>query len=507
MLRIMRNTLALIFISGILITIQSQEPARFFLRKSISYYDGILLPTNISIPQVDLTLTKTKLKQALFLARFDYNNLPQTLQAKADAAMVGLSNPTPERLGKALEDILVPEIVKILSINRELRTKEFVDQQERINFLTTKAKETGITADDLEKVMNAAYLFIPFITSYRRKVEGYRIEINIEGGIIWYHISTQSDLPRLVPLVQKSSSAFGTAILGKKYHEYMWGGEELTAEEFATLSAVQAYVKNLQTLTREIPEFRLSAEIVSAYGGKIAFKLGTKEGLKIDDKLDVVEFFEDNSGIPRAKSVGSALVTKVANNKDTTKTIRYSEARSFIGRAEPGMLVLERPRLPIDLGFRFVSFPLKQNDNQIQNFGGELSLDFNISNLFKVPHFYLPLSVGYGFPSISNADRYFEFGLGLLKKFYLPRFGFGPLIKGKLAGINTQEAGFCAEFSGIGEFYITPDFSFGAKGGYSLGEINSQLKVEGLIWSVGFTYNPPTLPFDPLGFLRGISGI
>jgi hypothetical protein len=504
----MRNTLVLILIIGFFIPLKSQEPSRFFLRKSISYYDGVLLPSIISIPSTTINLSKTKLKQALFLERFDYNNLPQALQAKADAALVGLSNPTPERLGKVLEDILVPEIVKILSINRELRTKEFVDQQERINFLTTKAKESGITADDLEKIMNAGYLFIPFITSYTRNVQGYRIDVNIEGGIIWYHISATSDPPRLISLVKKSSGAFGTAIIGKKYHEFIWGGEELSADEFATLSAVQAYVKNLQTLTREIPEFRLSAEIVTANGGNITFKLGTKEGLKIDDKLDIIEFFEDASGIPKAKSIGCALVTKVVNNKDTVKTIRYSEARSFIGKAEPGMLVSERARLPINLGFRFVSFPLKYNDNPVQTFGGELGLDFNVSNLFKLPHFYIPFSIGYGFPSDNNTlERYFEVGLGLLKKLYLPRFSFGPLVKGKYAGTSTQDAGFCVEFSVIGEFYIIPDFSLGVKGGYCLGALKNNLKPEGIIWSAGLNYNPPTLPFDPLGFFRGISGI
>jgi hypothetical protein len=151
---------------------------------------------------------------------------------------------------------------------------------------------------------------------------------------------------------------------------------------------------------------------------------------------------------------------------------------------------------------------LKRSGKQVQNLGGELGLDFNVSNLFKIPHFYIPLSIGYGLPTGNDApERYFEIGLGLLKKLYLPRFGFGPLIKGKFAGISTQESGFCAEFSGIGEFYITPDFSIGVKGGYSLGEITNRLKPEGLIWSVYLSYNPPTLPFDPLGFLRGISGI
>ncbi len=506
MLPIIRNTLLLILIVGFFVTIPSQEPSRFFLRKSISYYNGILLPKNVSIPATTIELTRVKLKQALFLERFDYNNLPQALQKKADAAIAELSSPSVERVGKALEDILMPEIVKILSINRELRAKEFVDQQERINFLTTKAKESGITADDLEKVMNAAYLFIPFISSYNHKVEGHRIEVNIEGGIIWYHVSTSIDPPRLLPLVEKSSNAFGTAIIGKKYHEFVWGGEEMNAKEFATLTAVQAYVKNLQTLTRQIPEFKLSAEIITARSGMISFKLGTKEGLKIDDKLDIVEFFEDTAGIPKAKSIGCALVTKVVNNQEETKTIRYSEARQFIGRAEPGMLVWERPRLPIEIALRFISFPFKENNKQ--TFGVELGLDFNISHPFKIPHFFLPLSFGIGFPA--KHYYYYEFGIGLLKKLYIARFGFGPLAKGKLIGISTFGNGPGVELGGIGEFYITPDFIIGGKVGYNWGwkAINSfSIDTEGLIWSVYLSYNPPTSPFDPLGFLRGISGI
>jgi hypothetical protein len=501
----MRKVLMFILIIGTLIPLQSQEPSRFFLRKSISYYDGILLPKKISIPQATIDLTKTKLKQALFLERFDYNYLPQTLQEKADAAIAGLGAVTVERLGKALEDVFIPEIVKVLAINRELRTKEFVDQQERINFLTTKAKESGITADDLEKVMNAAYLFIPFITSYTRTVEGFRININIEGGIIWYHISTTSEPVRLIPLVQKSSSAFGTAIIGKKYHEFWLGGEELNAEEFATLSAVQAYVKNLQTLTREIPEFRLSAEIVSAVGSKIEFKLGSKEGIKLDDKFDIVEFFEDTSGIPKPKSLGCALIAKVANNKDTTKEIRYSEAICFVGRGEPGMIVVERPRLPIEIAARFVSFPLKRSGKQVQNLGGELGLDFNISNPIGIPHFFIPLSFGYGVPNDEN--WYFEVSLGILKKFHIARFALGPLVKGKFARTSSSDYGPGVEVGGIAELALSPDFLFGGRGGYGWGSLNNQIRTEGLTWSVYLSYNPPTLPFDPFSFLIGYLGL
>lgn len=484
----------------------SQEPSRFYLRKSISYYDGILLPNDISVPAPFIELAKDKLKQAIFLARFDYNQLPQTLQVKAERAIAGMSSVTVEELGSALERLFVPEIVKILSIQRDFRALELVNQEERINFLTTKAKESGVTADDLEKVMNAAYLFIPFITAYSRAVQGNRIDINIEGGIIWYHILTRSDPPRLIPLVKKSSRAFGSAMLGKKYYEFVWAGKEFNAEEFATLNAIRAYVKNLQTFTRLIPEFRLTAEIVSVDKGNITFKLGTKEGLKMDDKFDIVEFLEDTSGIVKTKSIGCALITKVANNQDTS-TIRYSKAKTFIGYAEPGMLVLERPRLPIEIALRFISYPLERKGIQIQNLGIELGLDFSVSNLFRIPHFYVPFNLGYGFENHDNPpNRYYEIGLGLAKKFYLPRFSIGPLVKTKLVS-DTSKAGFGVEFSGVGEFYLTPDLALGLKGGYGLGEITEELKPKGLVWSIHFSYQPPFLPFDPLGFLRGILGI
>lgn len=80
-----------------------------------------------------------------------------------------LNSPTIEQVKEIIDKNFAPMIIKILEIEKEMRTKEFVNRLERKNFLTTKAKEIGITADDLEKIMNAAYVIIAYIDKYEEK--------------------------------------------------------------------------------------------------------------------------------------------------------------------------------------------------------------------------------------------------------------------------------------------------------------------------------------------------
>lgn len=481
---------------------ESEEIPRFYLRKSISYYDGILIGKTVTVDDSILNIILTRLNKTLSMERFDFNPIPTNLQQNLQTEINNLDSLTLDNLSNSLERTFVPEIVKILNIVQASRTESFVSEQERTNFLTSKAKEVGVTADDIEKVMNAAYIYIPFITHYGADTTttDNLVTISIDGGIIWYNVATKFTPPRVIPITQKSTLALGNAQIGKNYFDFATG-KKLDAVTFANNSAIKTFLRNIQVLTREIPEFRLSADVFSVNNGNLYFKLGRKEGIKVDDKFNLGEFFEDENGIRKFKTIGCVLVNKVVNNADTMKTeIVYSQAKPIIGKPEAGMTIIERPRLPIDVLLGYATIL----DSDIS--GMDLEFDYNIGRYFGISQLYFPINML--FAPTTETDYYsgetetklslYQLGFGLMKKFYWQRFSVGGMGSFILSTVDNGSGG---EINGITEFRLIPDLSLGAKLGYSLG--NNQ----GLTWGVRLGYNPPTLPFDPFETLRGLMGI
>lgn len=458
------------------------ETTSTYLRKSISYYEGFIVQRNLDIPKNFLDTLFSNLKKKIFLERFDYNPIPQYLQEKVKSQVERFDTLHLERISDILEKEFVPEIVKILEAAKEVRAKEFVSSEERVNFLTTKAKEIGVTADDIEKVLNAGYIFVPFINDYSLIREKDLIMVKLGGGIIWYHISMRFSPPKLIPLVKKSTSSFGVANIKKK-DSYLWGGRSLSSEEYTQYSAMNAFLKNLEVLTKEIPEFRLSSDIISTYGKEIIFRLGNKEGIKVDDKFNIVEFYEDEKGIRKIKNVGYCLVSKVGNNKIDRNN--YSIAKRYLGKSEAGMTLIERPRLPIDILFRFV-FLKEEWEN---NFGIDLEFDYNIGRYFYFSQFFTTFNLMFGPEKGTDTLEIKEIGFGLIKKFNFYFLSLGMEGKGKITNDGIKPEG-----KGILEFFLLPDLKLGTKIGYD-GEIN---------YGFHLNYNPPTLPFDPFAIFRGL---
>ena len=450
------------------------ETTKTYLRKSISFYEGFIIQKNLNIPAHLLDTLFSYLKKTLFLKRFDYNPIPSYLQERVAYQLGVLDTLNLEKISGILEKEFLPEIAKILDIAKEIRAKEFVSREERINFLTSKAKEIGVTADDIEKVLNAAYIFVPFINGYSQTQEKDLITVTLSGGIIWYNIAFRFSPPKVIPIVKKTTKAFGVANIKKSYFSY---GRNLNAREFAFYSAMNAFLKNLEVITREIPDFRLSADIISAYKNEIYFDLGKEDGIRVDDKFNIVEFYEDENGIRKAKNVGYSMVTKIGETK--------SIAKSYLGRCEAGMTLLERPRLPLDLVFQLAFLK--------ESYGVDFEFDYNVGRYFNLPQFFTSFNLMFGpEPKRNDSIGLKEIGFGLIKKFNFYFLSFGLEGKGKITNEGIKPEG-----KGILEFFILPDFKLGGKIGYD-GNLN---------YGFHLTYNPPTLPFDPFSIFRGLLGI
>lgn len=473
----------------------NEDTLRFYLRKSISFYNNFLLAKGVSIPSDKYEYILDKFREKVIghkrLIRFDHNPIPKELMEKVRKEFSSLSSPTIEQVKQIIDKNFAPMIIKILEIEKEIRAKEFVNRLERKNFLTTKAKEIGITADDLEKIMNAAYVIIAYIDRYEEKeskIYEKSKDYYLSGGMLVYRLQTVS-------------SEF--ILYGWKRND---GATPLIRIGDPFRSAVIDFLEDFEVLIRDL--FKLSAEIISTYGDKAVFNLGEYFGISIDDKFDFVELYEEENGMIKQKRVGHGIIKKVGINE--------SELQIITGRPEKGMLAIERPRSSIEFRLGIVSFPLKirsydgmelfilEKENKLcLGVNSWLGIDNRllISDLIGIPQTFLTLNLfGTGFPlgaklkgeetiqgKLFKGENlwfyYYEFGkIGLMKRWYFRRLAFGIQTALKCWSCNivipdtsikdnpSTRLNLGGEISSIMEFVITPDINWGLRISYGLGK-------------------------------------
>lgn len=178
--------------------------------------------------------------------------------------------------------------------------------------MATKAKELGYTVDEIEKVMNSAYIYIPYLTEFTEKKEKNSANITLKGGIIWFQVVMKDNKPTVKLRVKKStkSSGFGS-------------------EKFALQSAAMNFARNLLVATQSMPEFRLSSTIAEVEGKNITFSLGKKEGIKIDNCFFVGEWMEDDEGALHFKKAAGLELEQLLT---TRKTIMCDPLRGQLKR-------------------------------------------------------------------------------------------------------------------------------------------------------------------------------
>ena len=131
---------------------------------------------------------------------------------------------------------------------------------------------------------------------------------------------------------------------------------------------------------KKIEDFKLKAGIYSAY--PITSKIGTKEGIKKNDRWAIYEIHLDKKGNQVKKKTGYARITKVANNDSlATGNSPASEFRQHSGKeAHSGMLLEPKRGGILNFGFgRSLSIP---NDQSIA--GSYFDFDFRIFTFFKL---------------------------------------------------------------------------------------------------------------------------
>ncbi len=421
--------------------------ARKYERKSITSLGTVLVKPGLS-PNIDII--NNRLKAYIEVPRFDYN----AISSDAVKEFVQKANKTglePTAISQSLSETVVPKILQVVQGVADLRAQGNLKEEDLARAAVDKLKLSGLTAADIEKVLNSAYIYLPVITEYEEKTVGDNFVVEMKGYLLWYQVITPRDGGKAsVVLLQQASEPKGGSGSSDPNKTYQLKRRSVNGKDYARLSAAGAWAQNEALAMRNIPEFKLSAEVRSVEGQTVLANIGKREGVGLDDGFNLVDFFDDGKGGVLTKEVGFYRAAEVANNianpNDLSRFFAYQ-----IGYVERGSVLLERPRLPIDVRIRpkFYQFRLPRTaiplDFQTYNRFGQRGVDnyaltedataaagvdvgaaFNLAKVVGVTQLFAVVDLGVGVPTATprNANVPFLLNgyLGIQKKFW-----FGPV--------------------------------------------------------------------------------
>ncbi len=396
---------------------QAQELPAAYQRKSISYINAVL-PVGQDVrlsPEQELVLLQA-LKQAVEMPRFDYNPLPEALLAKFEQQVKASGVSDAEGLAQMMSQYLAPEIARILDLQKELRATDRISESERHSFIVEKAKTLGLTAQDLEAVLNSAYVYLPILLEAKQEEKDDNIKIDLQGGILWFAVKSGENGSRIELLAKTEDAGQGSA---NKNSKYWYRGREIPGRQYAFVEAADQLAMNLKVATQALPPFMLSNQVGNTGPGWVEFGLGKKEGLGVDDKFIIAEMRERPDGTVEQKKLGLVRVSRVGDNR-TGEAV--SHARTVLGGGyQRGMVALEHPRLPLDFSYRAVMIPYSLDSGAVVLDNMEhLAVPESLSGFFYAGQFWTNYHLGpaTGIPQLFFS-AYGEIGAGKFSRLRL----------------------------------------------------------------------------------------
>ena len=503
----------------------TQEFSKYF-KKTISFLDySAIVSKDIVVNPSDLIRKRLAelISTQINLPRFYWESLPETTVSKFKQVVSEKAYSSLNELSSDVQVYIVPEIVRILDINKEMKALSLVSEADRERFISTKAKTFGIDARKIERVMNSGYIVIPFIDMARvvrdtivEKKKGREVRIpgvraTINGGMAIYRVKFENNQYSIIfsyEVRAKSPSNAFVSVVDYKGN--------ISPQDSAFMFAVPGLVSSFDMALREI--FKLSAPVVEASFNSVKFDLGKREGVLIDDGFDIYEFVETITGEIKKRNVGFVRVSNVADNRYKKE---YSSAQIIIGSIfgsgviQKGMLAEERPRFPFDFVFGLSAFPVKVSSVDFYNFPlsagvmdtvkikkvspfayvGHFDINVNFGKAINKSQLWFILSANVGvlpldvnfFGNDVKSGLYGNFSIGLMKKIYFRRLSVA--FESRVGVANFK---FSAKESsnrdtieyalslrkwllqgGVGtgiEFVINPDLNIGVKGLYLISE-------------------------------------
>ena len=439
-------------------------------RKSISSLDVIF--NKDELQQIN-NYYKTLIKTHIEVPRFDNNIIPNNILHNFFDKSKNLKDIL--TIEKALEETVLERIVEILNdpYIQNQRGLHLKNESDFESFAATKGKSLGLNSDEIKKLMNSAYIYMPFINyskTTKKRPFGFWfiprflipdiLSYKIEGGIIWWKILNDDDDNVSIKKVNKyqtktKSSSFLLAHPILSFVMPFYTSNRIKLEKRLSKSASEAFFRNIGTLSKEMTEFKITGQILEQKNRLYKVSIGEKEGLKLDDGYFIGEYYTSKKGDTELKKIGFSKVFKISNDNGNKND--FTILKQSIGKkASEGSVVFEHPRTNILLSFRYgessINIPkiifshieeynlknsniLKEDITSAKNY--ELIIAYNISSIINKPQTFLKLSIGDSDIDLNRTAinssavksnfliSHTTYTLGLSRKFGFGRSNFG----------------------------------------------------------------------------------
>jgi len=308
------------------------------------------------------------------MSRFDINPLSSHSYAGLrdawnntwfDHSVRNMFNPKKreEILSKLVEEHLTPDLLGAMSAAMKERAGKDLTNEQMNSFMVDKAKESGVTAAELNLVLNSGYIVVPVsrYLAYGIDDQG-NYKATIHGGLILYKVQVDKDRAWLEK--RKEIFRIGDAVISKKdardpstFPFYL---RNLPASEVVMYEAIDMMLNSAMQDMRDLKEFRLLSQMSSGDGStyEIPFGPGEIKDVPMDKFFEHVEQVQAKDGSVKEEVTGWGFVKKPVNFKypirkpDTTITDYIWQGYAVTGDVMSGIVTREYSRLPVDVDFR-----------------------------------------------------------------------------------------------------------------------------------------------------------
>ena len=481
--RTVRSIVFLFLLCAVASTLNAQS-GKPYKKKVVSFVDQVLIPSNVKLTMEETDYIKSSLSRNINFARFNYAPLPVTVTAAFGTAVSGLSRLLPEDVKPVLDKTLAPQLLQILDLNKELLSKQNLSDEDRNTFLATKAQAAGMSASQLEAILNSGFFYIPYVDTYEHRVEkGYREVKNDNGkvirriplteythelrlGLLWYKLNVDRNNNGSVLFVGAAQGWKDEPIERSAVHEdetfegkriFDDGSKDLEAFK----SAVDVSAFNIQVETKKMDAFALTGEVTGTTLFGVTLNLGNREGVGLDDTYWVEELQETASGDVIKAKRGFVKIRQIGDNRNDETAKSYAQTITGSNYSE-GLSLTELPMLGINGVAAFAIFPVgistfdntagsdgfglsannfsaRINSESKTAYGAALSFQADLANATRIPELWASLGGAIGITSVDGKIYYMNgnaldssdigpsltgyVDLGILKKFYFRRFG------------------------------------------------------------------------------------
>jgi hypothetical protein len=344
-----------------------------YSKKVVSFVNKVIAPSSASLSSKHMEFIGGSVERNMNLSRFNFAPLPEQCQMNFRGEASGWKEFTPEKVKDGIDRLLAPELLRLIDENKEVLSRQNLSEVDRNTFLATKANAAGLSASQLESILNSGFFFVPYIESYShnaerkvREVKNDKGEVqrrvnyteythNMQLGVLWYQLKIDHSNKASVAYVGRAKGWSGSAL---KRSQSQDDGEEGNADWDAFTGVVDAGCKNIALETKRMEPFQLTGGVTETTGMGLMLSVGAREGVHLDDTYWIEEMEENDQGQIQKNKRGFVKIREVANNRDDQSAASY--AQTITGsNYSPGLSATEIPLIGINLLVSAAVIPVK----------------------------------------------------------------------------------------------------------------------------------------------------